>query len=314
MLERGLLLHTVEDLRDGVAIADATAEDMPLVYVNPAFERSTGYAAEEALGRNCRYLQGEDRDQPALVTLRHGLATGTGCLVTLRNYRKNGTMFYNELSVSPVHNQDGTLTHFVGIQKDVTQLVLLQQSLLQDNEQLRSARDSLIDLATRDSLTGIHNRRYFDTQMPIVWQIARRNRQLVDVFMADIDRFKQFNDTYGHQAGDECLRRVAGALKSGFRRSADFVARYGGEEFVVLATGMSAEEAGAFGEELCQRIRALGISHEKNDAGVVTLSMGYAAVLPGENLTPEEALSAADQALYRAKRSGRDRVEAARAA
>jgi PAS domain S-box-containing protein len=113
--ERGPLAHALAAVSDGVVVTDPNLPDNPVVYVNPCFERMTGYAAEEVVGRNCRFLHGEDRDQPALQELRGALKEGRGCRVVLRNYRKDGSLFWNELEVTPVRDDDGRLTHFVGV-------------------------------------------------------------------------------------------------------------------------------------------------------------------------------------------------------
>ena len=119
----------IEASIDPIVIADARQPDMPLIYVNPAFTRQTGYTAEEAIGRNCRFLQGEDRDQPALDELRAALREGRECVVELRNYRKNGELFWNELQISPVYNDAGELTHFIGVQYNITDRKLAAERL-----------------------------------------------------------------------------------------------------------------------------------------------------------------------------------------
>jgi PAS domain S-box-containing protein len=120
---------------NGIVIADAREPDMPIIYVNPAFERLTGYAVQEVVGRNCRFLQGNDTKQPALKELREALRDGTSCTVVLGNYRKDGTLFWNELSISPIYDSEGTLTHFVGIQMDITERKQAQEALHDQQEQ-----------------------------------------------------------------------------------------------------------------------------------------------------------------------------------
>src|ERR687895_311233 len=124
LLERAVTAST-----NSISITDQSQPDSPLVYVNPAFERTTGYAAEEALGKNCRFLQGEDRDQPALEELRAAISEGRECQVVLRNYKKDGTLFWNELSISPVHDEEGNLANFVGVLDDVTERKRTQEAL-----------------------------------------------------------------------------------------------------------------------------------------------------------------------------------------
>jgi PAS domain S-box-containing protein len=132
-----------ESLNEGVTVADCAAPDMPLIYVNTAFERLTGYARDEVLGRNCRFLHGADRDQPALEHLRACLRKERPCTAVLRNYRKDGTLFHNELHVSPVHGEDGRLVYYIGIQRDVTDRVNTENALWKLNEDLIEANRSL---------------------------------------------------------------------------------------------------------------------------------------------------------------------------
>ena len=138
-----LLDRAVTASTNSIVITDPNQPDDPLVYVNPAFERTTGYPAEEALGRNCRFLQGEDHDQPALEELRNAIYEERHCTVVLRNYRKDGTLFWNELSVYPVRGEEGHMTNFVGVQNDVTERVRAEEVLseIRRAERRRIARD-----------------------------------------------------------------------------------------------------------------------------------------------------------------------------
>jgi PAS domain S-box-containing protein len=129
----------IANVTSGVTIADARQPDLPLIYVNQGFQKITGYSAREAVGRSCRFLQGDDRDQPALDELRSALRKGLPCVVRLRNYKKDGSLFYNELHISPVHNEEGELTHFVGIQLDVTEKVKARQALERSEQRVREA-------------------------------------------------------------------------------------------------------------------------------------------------------------------------------
>ena len=122
---------------NGVVITDARLPDNPIVYVNPGFEQMTGYPAGEAVGKNCRFLQNEDRDQPALEELREAIREGRECQVVLRNYKKDGTLFWNELSVSPVHDEEGRLANFVGVQNDITGRKQAEEALRESEERFR---------------------------------------------------------------------------------------------------------------------------------------------------------------------------------
>ena len=306
MLNLEILKQAVMDSRDGITISDNFVEDNPLIFVNPAFERLTGYSFEEITNVNCRYLQNNDLDQPELEIIHKAIEEGEYCLVTLRNYRKDGTMFWNELSISPIYNEKGIVTHFLGIQKDVTSRVLIEQQLREENQSLEKTKAHFEQLSIKDGLTGIYNRRFFDLQFDVQCRIARRNSDPLALLMIDVDHFKQFNDIYGHQVGDNALKIVAGSLSKAFLRGSDFIARYGGEEFVVLSAGMTKEQAALFTEKLCQQVRSLRIPHSASSTGYLTVSIGFSVRLLASQDAPGMLLEQADRALYVAKKLGRN--------
>jgi len=163
-------------------------------------------------------------------------------------------------------------------------------------------------LSQADGLTGLANRRHFDEYLAAELRRAERAGHPLALAMIDVDRFKAFNDRYGHLAGDDCLRRVAAALAGRARRPGDLAARYGGEEFVVVLPDLGAERALEWAEAARLAVRDLAIAHEDSEAGAVTVSCGVASVLPGRDVRPEVLIERADAALYRAKREGRNRV------
>ncbi|MGI4829049.1 MAG: GGDEF domain-containing protein [Janthinobacterium lividum] len=174
-------------------------------------------------------------------------------------------------------------------------------------EQVVKSNAHLERLSSIDSLTGVFNRRYLDAALARLWNIARENERWIAVLMVDIDRFKQINDTHGHQHGDFCLERVAQALQESIRAGADTVARYGGEEFVALLPDADERVAEEIASRARQRIEDLGLSAYSKC--VVTVSVGIAAVQGGEGeVTLREFIGAADSALYEAKRVGRNQV------
>ena len=167
----------------------------------------------------------------------------------------------------------------------------------------------LRELVARDGLTGIQNRRMFDQHIERVWQQAVREEERVAVLLADIDCFKDYNDRYGHQAGDECLRAVAVSLSQCARRPLDFVARYGGEEFAVVLYEASREYVAEVLTRIQRSIAELNIPHEASRvASRLTVSIGAAFILPNSNRTHEGLIQLADEALYSAKEQGRNQV------
>jgi diguanylate cyclase (GGDEF)-like protein len=167
-------------------------------------------------------------------------------------------------------------------------------------------------LSSQDTLTGLANRRRFDAVLRHEWRRATRAREPVSLLFCDIDDFKAFNDSYGHQAGDETLRAVARAMDQTLHRPADLAARYGGEEFVALLVATEAEGARTLAERLRAEVAGLGIEHRASTvAPFLTVSLGVATSVPHSASRPERLLERADQALYSAKRLGRNRVVSA---
>jgi len=176
-------------------------------------------------------------------------------------------------------------------------------------EYYKDVEEHLSNLAVHDGLTGIYNRRYFDETLAREWKRTMREKAPLSLIMLDIDYFKKYNDTYGHQAGDECLRQVATTISGALRRPADMAARYGGEEFVVVLPNLKLEDSAKFGETIRAKIEALKMEHKQSDANpFITVSLGIASVVPSSISSYEELVGAADKALYSAKNKGRNRV------
>lgn len=163
-------------------------------------------------------------------------------------------------------------------------------------------------LSGTDGLTNIPNRRFFDGLLVNEWQRAARSQQSLVLAMVDVDWFKKYNDHYGHQAGDECLRLVAQTLRDCLRRSSDLVARYGGEEFVFIVPDADIIHAEKIANAACEAVRSLKLPHGLSDFSYVTVSIGIASVVPTKDEKPDILLKRADAALYRAKQEGRNRV------
>lgn len=179
--------------------------------------------------------------------------------------------------------------------------------------QLKESNRKLQLLSSLDSLTKIANRRQFNKEFEKEWKLACRNEKPLTLILLDIDYFKNFNDTYGHQAGDECLQKIAKTLRSMIHRAGDLVARYGGEEFVIVLPFTSSKDAEKIAQNICAAIESLAIPHIDSEiSNYVTCSIGVASVIPNKNIPAERLLKAVDLALYKAKHNGRNRVEAAK--
>lgn len=293
LAEQAMLLNTraIESASNGIAIVDAQAPDMPLIYVNAAFEKITGYAASEILGRNCRFLNTPGRDPDIIRRLREALRDGREIQVEIQNFRKDGTPWWNELRISPVRDDSGIVTHFVGIQTDVTDR--------------RRTEEALIYQANHDVLTGLPNRHLLAERLSQMVTHAAVQQESVCVIYIDLDRFKRFNDTLGHGAGDDILRQVAGRLE-GAKRDGDTVGRLGGDEFLMLCRGLDRDGAGDLVNRLQQRLGQILV--EEEDDIKPTASIGI-AMFPHDGTTSVELMKNADLAMYAAKAAGRDRYQ-----
>lgn len=185
----------------------------------------------------------------------------------------------------------------------------LTNSLRDRNRQLRDARRQLTDLANVDELTGLGNRRLINKVLQDEINRARRSSSSLAVILLDVDYFKDYNDNYGHPAGDGVLKRLADLMQRATSRAGEMVGRYGGEEFILVLPGASVQSAVRTAERLKDLVNSEGIPHEKSEiGGIITVSQGVVSVLPDADLTPADIIKRADNALYRAKHEGRNRI------
>lgn len=299
-----LLVKATNLSTDGITIADARREGQPLIYVNAGFEKLTGYSAAELLGKSCQYLQSMDTEQPGVGLLHEALRQGRDCNVTLRNYRKDGSMFWNELNITAVNDQNGAISHFIGIQRDITSHILLEQYLHESHLDAHALSQQAHTLFHTDPVAGICNRQHFEEQLASMLQISQRTHNRLSVLLLDMDRFRLFNDRYGHSAGDACLRTVGEHVARSFSRASDCAARYEGNKFAVVSMESSMEGMQRHAEKLRDQIRALNIPHHDSSYGVVTLCIGGTSLIPQRDTTTESLLQRADEALQSAKRRG----------
>ncbi|MES2069126.1 MAG: EAL domain-containing protein [Pseudomonadota bacterium] len=288
--EQALILNkrALESTSDGVLICDAMSADMPIISVNQAFEKVTGYLSQEVVGKNCRFLQGQDNEQQGLLDIRAALRDRTEGRAVLRNYRKDGTPFWNSLKISPVRDTDGTVTHFVGTLTDISDRVNYEHELAFQ--------------ASHDSLTGLPNRNLLEDRMGQAISFAKRDKHLVGLAFVDVDHFKSINDTMGHNIGDRLLKAVAERFVASLR-AGDTVSRFGGDEFVVICPDIAAigEMQEVISRMFCNLRAPLSIDGQEIS---VDASIGV-AIYPDDGETVSDLLKSADMAMYKAKASGR---------
>lgn len=266
-------------------------------YVSPAAARIFERDTESVIGTSVL----DDRDdqtksawQDALAKVQSG--SSTECIL-YRHQRMDGTMIWLESVISCFRSDDNNEPDgIVVITRDVTRQQMMKQELNA--------------LATTDELTRLFNKRYFNTQLSSTLAAARANQQSVSLILLDLDRFKAYNDTYGHLAGDCALRDVAAVIPPQLIGTGGLAARYGGEELVVLLPNTDAEETMRIAENIRKAIAALKIEHAGNlPWGHVTVSSGYATALPSQAFSENDLITQADRALYAAKAAGRNRSQ-----
>jgi diguanylate cyclase (GGDEF)-like protein/PAS domain S-box-containing protein len=258
-------------------------------YVNPAFKRITGYEPGDVLGLDCRFLQGDDRDQEGLVAIRAALAQDHEISAVLRNYRKDGALFWNQLYIAPVPDVEGRTTHHIAVINDVTDLIRYQEQLEYQ--------------ANYDALTRLPNRNLLRDRLGHALHHARRHGLHVAVVFIDLDGFKNVNDSLGHSHGDRLLAVLAERLARSVRAS-DTVARHGGDEFVVVLTDAHDENALIAWMERVRATIAQAVWLDGTEL-YVGCSMG-ACLYPQDGEDAETLLKKADLAMYRAKDLGRN--------
>lgn len=285
-----------------------------VVIWNRACERLTGMAASEVMGTTNHWRAFYEKQRYCLADLvalwrpdklsslytEHSIPDD-GLGFTAENWcvmPRLGNQLYLVIDAGPIHDEDGKLIAVVETLRDMT-------------DQKR-AETALKTLAASDGLTGLANRRSFDQTLAVEWVRAKRTKRPLSLLLADVDHFKLYNDMHGHQQGDECLRAVAAALGENNLRPADLPARYGGEEFAIIMPETNHKSAMKVAERLRDTLGSLRLNHGAPGAGrLVTLSIGIATQIPGHRDCQDWFVNQADQALYAAKHSGRDRVVSA---
>jgi diguanylate cyclase (GGDEF)-like protein/PAS domain S-box-containing protein len=279
----------IEASVNAILITNHLVADQPIEYVNPAFERMTGYSSGEVIGRNCRFLQGVDRAQPEIDLLRRAIREGRESRVVLRNYRRNGEAFWAELSISPLHDSNGRVTHYVGVLSDITEA--------------RHAREQLEHQASHDTLTGLPNRSLLQDRLGQAIAQSHRYRRMLAVAFVDLDNFKFINDSFGHGGGDQVLKVTAERLRACLREG-DTVARHGGDEFVLLLNDQSGRESVTQVIERVVERLALPVTVEGQEFAI-TCSIGI-SLYPDDCAEASSLLKSADAAMYRAKAQGKN--------
>ncbi|WP_323753100.1 EAL domain-containing protein [Marinobacter sp.] len=288
-----LMNRAIESSSNGIVITNAVKPDMPIVYVNPAFEQITGYPSQECLGRNCRFLQqgpaNDNANEKALAQIRQGLQFGHETTVVLRNYRKDGSPFWNELLISPIRDGNGEISHFIGVLNDISEK--------------KSAESRLAYNASHDVLTGLPNRSLMEDRLVQACNMAVRYRRKVGVLLFNLDGFKPINDSLGHRVGDQLLVEISSRMQARVRNG-DTVARGSSDEFIVVLPDLAqSSDILRIVEQLLADIAAPYTI--ENHTLRLTASVGI-SLDDGAIEDPLILVQQANLAMYRAKHNGRN--------
>jgi diguanylate cyclase (GGDEF)-like protein/PAS domain S-box-containing protein len=294
-------LHTVvtENSRDIIVLSGF---DVLPRYISPAVERLTGWSPQETMHKGFTDIVHPDdlpKIQATARSMRDGIDSG---ILEYRVRRRNGGYVWVESGLRTLNDtRTGVRTGILQMVRDISERKLAER-------RLQDAYQAVETLAATDALTGLANRRRFDYYLSSEWRRCSRDRWPLSLLLVDVDLFKLYNDAYGHLQGDMCLRQIAAAAREVVCRPGDLVARFGGEEFAVVLPNTSSYGARKVGSALCEGLRSIRIAHKNHPLGIVTASVGCATVTPRLSEDPASLIELADEALYVAKRSGRNRV------
>ena len=302
-----VLQSLVEAAPDGVVICDARAPDWPVLFVNAAMEKLTGYDVSFIRGRNLRFLQGEDHEQEGLAKIRAALQDGASCHTTLRNYRRDGTMFWNEVTIQPLRDGNGTITHFAGFHREGGDRLRLGETREKADPALST--QTMLAYLRDDKLTGLLRRTYFEELVRRDWGLAQRESRRLSFLVFDLDCYLQYKETFGKAGSDQSFKRVSRVIAGCFRRASDLCGRFDEDQIAVLTTGLDLPQASKLAEAVLGRVRDLAIHHPRSSVSrYVTASAGVISLVPPHDAAPEKVYELAAQALRDAKELGRNRV------
>jgi diguanylate cyclase (GGDEF)-like protein/PAS domain S-box-containing protein len=300
-LQETVSLHKLvtENSRDLIVLADFNGNRS---YVSSASESMGGWKPEEAAALAGLEMVHPD-DQPKAEAAMRELRSGNeGAMVECRVRKRDGEYLWVEAALRVVHDPNtGLPSGILNIVRDISERKRSEQ-------QLRDAYRAVEALALTDGLTGLANRRRFDQCLATEWRRGMRTHQPLSLLMLDVDLFKAYNDSYGHQRGDSCLKQIAESCMDVVSRPGDLVARFGGEEFVVTMPNTQSEGAIQVAEEICEALRSRRLPHDGSPMGVVTISIGCATLVPESGKHAPDLIAIADHALYAAKHNGRNQV------
>ena len=292
------LNDTVNELASYVEIMDqninfsATDLEGKITKVSSAFCNFCGFTKEELISKTHDIIKHEDMPKEIYEDLWKTINQDLVWKGEIKNKKKDGTSYWVEITIYPEFNKtNGEKIGYAAIRHDI------------------SDKKRIEEISIHDELTKLYNRRHFNKVLHDELNRAKRDKKLLSFMMIDVDNFKLYNDNYGHQEGDNVLFEIANVLNSYCKRAGDFAFRLGGEEFGILFSELTKEESKIYADAIRKAVEDLKIPHEKNSiSSFVTISVGLLSISPKEKITEDEIYKKADNLLYKAKESGRNRV------
>ncbi|HEX5710444.1 MAG TPA: diguanylate cyclase [Sulfuricurvum sp.] len=287
---KSIKLQKYIDTVDHYVIISQTDKYGNIIYASEAFCQISGYSKEELIGKTHRIIRHPDMPKELFVDIWHTITSGETWHGEIKNSNASGGYYWVDTTISP-DIEEGEIIGYTAVRHDISDKKIIEE------------------LAITDSMTGLYNRRYYVKKIQEEMNRVKRHDSSLALMMIDVDYFKLYNDTYGHQEGDKILTLVAGILKAYTSRSGEYAFRLGGEEFGILVSGMSEEEYIDLGNRIRIEIQNMSIPHAKNDVSpFVTISMGIALYDAASEISCEELYKEADTQLYKAKANGRNQV------
>jgi len=278
-LPDGLASYALQAAEYGVVVIDGEDPERRISWVNPAFEKLSGFERIELVGNTLRILQGGDLEQAAIGELRTAMEGERGCSVLLRSHRPDGAVYWNALRVTPWRDDLGK-RWWIGYARDMSAQREMEIMLGRRSDELDIARHRGSEIETVDRLTGLQNEHSFELALELSWFSCARDRRPLSLFLFAPDFFDMYVETFGRVAGDSCLRMLARSVGAAFRRASDVAARLGEAEFAALGTNMEQDLIESHARRVCERVRALAIRNPHAPmTRVLTLS---AVVLTGQ--------------------------------
>jgi diguanylate cyclase (GGDEF)-like protein/PAS domain S-box-containing protein len=290
--EKNDVLKRYTELIDQYVITSSTDLDGIIISASEAFCKISGYSKTELIGANSNIVRHPDFPQSFYKTLWDTITDNKTWEGEIKNKKKDGGFYWVKAFISPTFNDLGIKTGYTAIRQDITDKKLIEE------------------ISITDGLTNIYNRRHFNDTFPKIIQSSKRSNELVCFLLMDIDHFKQYNDNYGHQAGDDVLIKFAQCLKETLHRADDLAFRLGGEEFGAVFKAQSKEKAYEFANLIRENIENLKLKHDFNSASkYITASMGLICTNANDINNMDEVYKQADDLLYMAKENGRNQVK-----